>query len=218
MSFLLHLLRPDDWFADVGANVGTYTVLAAAHTGAKVTAFEPGADALAWLQKNISANGAEGRVRVVAEALSDRIGTVNFTRHLDAMNHVLEGPEADSVSVPCTTLDDRFPDNPPILIKIDVEGNEHRVLQGAVQLLRQNSLKALIVETTTQPFRPPDPATTHEWLLQQGFGAYTYAPYTRKLIPLPHPHHHNTLYLRDLDFIRQRLQTATPFVLWQRSI
>lgn len=218
MSFLLHLLRPEDLFADAGANVGTYKVLAAGHTGARVTAFEPGADALAWLHQNISANGAEGRVRVVAKALSHRMGTVYFTRHLDAMNHVLEGPEADSLSVPCTTLDDSFPDSPPLLIKIDVEGNEHRVLQGAEHLLRQPALKGLIVETTTQPFRPPAATTTHEWLLQQGFAAYTYEPFSRRLIQLAQPHHHNTLYLRDLDFIRQRLQTATPFVLWERSI
>jgi hypothetical protein len=35
MAFLLHLLRPDDLFVDVGANIGSYTVLASAVCGAR---------------------------------------------------------------------------------------------------------------------------------------------------------------------------------------
>src|SRR5262245_41975942 len=41
MSFVLHLLRPGEKFLDVGANVGSYTVLAAGAVGAQVTSVEP---------------------------------------------------------------------------------------------------------------------------------------------------------------------------------
>lgn len=41
MSFVLHGLRPDDLFVDVGANVGSYTVLAGAAVGASCVSFEP---------------------------------------------------------------------------------------------------------------------------------------------------------------------------------
>src|SRR6185437_5282689 len=41
MMFLLHLLRPADLFADVGANVGSYTILASAVAGAGSISFEP---------------------------------------------------------------------------------------------------------------------------------------------------------------------------------
>jgi FkbM family methyltransferase len=218
MSFLLHLLRPDDGFADVGANTGTYTVLAAAHVGAYTIAFEPVPEALYWLQQNISANQAEERVRIVPEAVSCEVGTVHFTRHLDAMNHMLEEAAPDSLSTACTTLDETAADHQPLLIKIDVEGNENLVLQGATRLLRQPSLKAMIVETTTQPFRRPEAITTHEWLVQQGFGAYTYEPFGRHLRQLAQPHHHNTLYLRDLPFIEERLRSAPAFNLWNRAI
>lgn len=218
MSFLLHLLRSHDVFADVGANTGTYTVLATAHVGAYSIAFEPVAAALHWLQANLTANGVTDRVRLERKAVSSHTGTVHFTQHLDAMNHLLEAPDAHSAPVSCTTLDESLEDKVPLLLKIDVEGNEHRVLQGATRLLQQPGLKALIIETTTQPFCPPAATTTHEWLLQQGFAAYTYEPFSRRLIQLVQPHHHNTIYLRDLPFIEERLQSAPPFGLWGRSI
>ncbi|TMC68336.1 MAG: FkbM family methyltransferase, partial [Chloroflexi bacterium] len=41
MAFVLHLLRAKDHFLDVGANVGSYTVLAGGAVGARVTAVEP---------------------------------------------------------------------------------------------------------------------------------------------------------------------------------
>ncbi|QGW29697.1 FkbM family methyltransferase [Phnomibacter ginsenosidimutans] len=218
MSFLLHLLRPQDSFADIGANTGTYSILAAAQIGARVYSFEPVPAALHWLQQNINANQVQQQVTIIPKAVSNQTGEVHFTSHLDAMNHVLDNAEAHSIAVPCTTLDEALQEATPLLLKIDVEGNEHRVLQGAEKLLSSPGLKAMIIETTHQPFRPPHPQTTHEWLLQQGFAAYTYAPYTRQLIPLATPHHHNTLYLRDIPFIEQRLQSAAPFGLWGRNI
>jgi thymidylate synthase len=41
MAFLLHLLRSEDMFADVGSNIGSYTILASGVVGAKSVAFEP---------------------------------------------------------------------------------------------------------------------------------------------------------------------------------
>ncbi|HEX9953226.1 MAG TPA: hypothetical protein VGB53_15755, partial [Rubricoccaceae bacterium] len=41
MAFVLHALRPTDLFVDVGANVGSYTVLAGAAIGARCESFEP---------------------------------------------------------------------------------------------------------------------------------------------------------------------------------
>src|SRR5690348_855531 len=41
MAFIAHYLRPTDFFVDVGANVGSYTVLAAGVAGASVMSFEP---------------------------------------------------------------------------------------------------------------------------------------------------------------------------------
>src|SRR5690349_4244048 len=62
MAFMLHLLRPEDLFVDVGANVGSYVVLAGA-VGARCVAFEPVPASFKGLLDNIRLNGLETRVR-----------------------------------------------------------------------------------------------------------------------------------------------------------
>src|SRR5262245_43975458 len=47
MAFVLHYLERDDLFVDVGANVGSYTLLASGAVGARTIAFEPVPQAIA---------------------------------------------------------------------------------------------------------------------------------------------------------------------------
>ena len=56
MGFLLHFLRAEDYFVDVGANVGSFSVLSAAVCGCVTTAIEPIKDSFDLLQKNIALN------------------------------------------------------------------------------------------------------------------------------------------------------------------
>src|SRR5438552_4070158 len=53
MAFLLHFLRPADRFVDIGANVGTYTVLASAVVGARSMSIEPVSQTFAFLEQNL---------------------------------------------------------------------------------------------------------------------------------------------------------------------
>ena len=62
MSFLLHMLRHDDLFVDVGANIGSYTVLASAVIGAKSISIEPIPNAFRNLMQNIILNDIKVRV------------------------------------------------------------------------------------------------------------------------------------------------------------
>src|SRR5689334_9402490 len=71
MAFAMHLLRTGDVFADVGANVGSYTVLAAKGVGAKVVACEPVAAAFAALCDNVRLNGIGNLVEVCQTAVGD---------------------------------------------------------------------------------------------------------------------------------------------------
>jgi hypothetical protein len=64
MAFMLHQLRPDDVFVDVGANVGAYTLLAGT-AGARCVAFEPVPATFRALRDNVRLNGLQTRVRVV---------------------------------------------------------------------------------------------------------------------------------------------------------
>lgn len=125
MAFCLHLLGPDSHFVDIGANVGSYTVLAAGASGARVTAVEPIPATFERLLDNVCLNRLDERVQCLMYGLSDQRGALRFRSDLDTVNHVLqEGDEGPSIEVEVVTLDEMIKDDFPILIKIDVEGHE----------------------------------------------------------------------------------------------
>ena len=62
MAFVLHVLRQSDKFIDVGANVGSYTVLAAGAVGSRAFAVEPIPTTFGFLRRNVELNGLGERV------------------------------------------------------------------------------------------------------------------------------------------------------------
>lgn len=91
MSFLLHFLRPGELFEeDVGANVGRYSLLAAAECGARVMAFEPVPSSFEWLERNVADNGLQNQVQSFNHALGAMNGRVAITATLDVQNHLAE--------------------------------------------------------------------------------------------------------------------------------
>ncbi|XZF14158.1 FkbM family methyltransferase [Chitinophagaceae bacterium MMS25-I14] len=209
MGFVLHFLRPEDLFADIGANVGSYTVLASAEAGADTIAFEPLPGTFSFLQQNISLNNIGRRVTAMQVALGASAGTVHFTTDLDTVNHVAVKGEMHTVEVPADTLDHMLGGRKPVLIKIDVEGYETEVLKGAADVLSQQELKAIIIELNGSGERYGyDERKIHQMLLQLGFAPYTYDPEARLLTLLKEPGPFNTIYIRDLAFVQDRVQTA----------
>lgn len=211
MGFLLHLLRPDDVFADIGANVGTYTVLASGHVGARSLCFEPVPSTVTYLQKNLQVNKLHGKTQVFQLALGNRNGELLFTAALDAENRVaISSDEAKSIRVQAQRFDDLcYPHDIPLLAKVDVEGYEMAVLEGMRETLQSNQLKAVIIELNGSGYRYDfDQEQIHQQLTDLGFQPFAYDPFTRELRPLERFGPHNTIYIRDLPFVRQRIRTA----------
>lgn len=131
MGFVLHLLRPGEHFLDIGANVGSYTVLAGGAVGARVTAVEPVPATFERLRRNVALNGMGEWTRCCQVGLSEQAGTLRFSRDLDTVNHVLTDTEdLPAIEVPVQPLDDLVGQDIPVLIKMDVEGHERAVLRG----------------------------------------------------------------------------------------
>lgn len=151
MGLVQHLLRPGDRFVDVGANIGYYSLLAAALVGpgGAVEAFEPGRPALDRLRENIALNRLFN-VRVHALALSDATGTVRFLGGRDTENRIAAAADASAPgqNVPAARLDDLLAGHTCALGKIDVEGAELRVLQGAEAMLSRANPPVWILEVT----------------------------------------------------------------------
>lgn len=131
-------LRPGDLFVDVGANAGVYA-LWAADLGAEVIAVEPSRRASQWLRRNIELNDLP--ITVVEAALTDFEGTVAFDSSGDAVGHI-GGPE----EVAATTLDTVLGKRRATGVKIDVEGFERLVLQGATAALAEHRIGCIQVE------------------------------------------------------------------------
>jgi FkbM family methyltransferase len=211
MMFLLHLLRRDDTFFDVGANVGAYTLLASGVCKAKSIALEPIKATFNLLNLNLQLNKLNGVVAINSAAGAIK-GTLEFTSENDTTNHVVainERVKNGIVSVPVLTIDSLNVNSLPILIKIDVEGFETEVLKGMEDTLNSPSLKAIIIELNGSGARYGyDEEKIHDLLRLKGFSPSRYNPFKRILSALENHGHENTIYCRDLDFINERLATA----------
>jgi FkbM family methyltransferase len=212
MAFLLHVLRPGDLFVDIGANVGSYTVLASASIGAKTICFEPIPLTYTRLISNIEVNNMEHKVTAHNVALADEPGELTFSTDQNCMNHVIADHESSpaSVIVQVCTLDEYIKEA-PFLIKIDVEGYEMPALRGAVSTLSNQDLCAVILELNGSGKRYGfDDAQISQLMFENGFDTYEYEPFNRQLTALKGKHsaHGNTLFLRNVEAIQRRIDAA----------
>jgi FkbM family methyltransferase len=211
MGFLLHFLRRDDVFFDVGANVGSYTLLASGTCGARSVSMEPVPSTFNILSKNIALNQLQGKVKLINSAVGAAPGNINFSANEDTTNHVIAGNESanNAVSVPVITIDSLLTSQQPALIKIDVEGFETEVIKGMAATLKTNTLKAIIIELNGSGGRYGfNEKDIHNQLLENNFSPYNYNPFKRLLTPVVSYGTHNTIYCRDMGFINHRLQNA----------
>ncbi|WP_340644588.1 FkbM family methyltransferase [Phenylobacterium sp.] len=210
MAFMLHMLRPGDLFVDVGANIGSYTVLASAVCGAETLAIEPDPGTMVSLKRNIEVNEIGGRVTVFEVALGAEQGVAKFTVGLDSMNRMASDLDTNVREVPVRKLDDVVGDRNPVLLKLDVEGHEAAVFAGAHATLRKKSLIAIETESR-------DPALVNQ-LEQAGFEEVFYDPLTRQLLEEPRWHQNNALFVRDSDELAKRLKQTRPITVLGRSL
>lgn len=219
MAFVLHVLRPGEHFLDVGANIGSYTVLAAAGAHARVTAVEPIPETFEKLQLNVLLNRLESRVRTCPLGLSDRSGILRFSALLDTVNHVLATDESvPGVDVSVTRLDDLVGEDCPHVIKIDVEGHEFAVLQGASNTLSNDRLMAVVMETngSGQRFGRSN-ADLFDVMRDHGFAPCRYDPFKRRLDSVKKGAA-NTLFVRKAAEVSERLRSAPRFRVGQSSV
>lgn len=150
VSVMMRAIRPGDHVIDVGANIGWFTLIMADLVGptGRVLAFEPGLKARKQLERNVRHNGFEKQVVVFDNPAWCRDEEVTFYNNSDtATSSALVDPgewwenvESRKNPLPekmqAVTLDTAVLYHDRIrLIKIDTEGGELRVLQGATKIL-----------------------------------------------------------------------------------
>jgi FkbM family methyltransferase len=146
-ELFLALISPGDVVIDVGANMGIYSLSSAMRAGPTglVVAFEPDSRSYKMLEGNVALNSSVGNISLCAYCLGDYNGTIPF---YEAAEPCLSGtldtartPIHEVCEVPIRKLDDVLAEMgiPRVsMIKIDVEGAEHKVILGALRALESS--------------------------------------------------------------------------------
>lgn len=128
---------------DIGANIGNHSLFFHMIAGiAEVTAFEPQAHVHDLLQRNIELNGLTG-VKAVRACVGAEEGTAEIHMHRNISFHGTVYRAADEGGVPMIRVD-QVAQAPVDFIKIDVEGMQMSVLEGAREVLRRDRPKLWI--------------------------------------------------------------------------
>ena len=194
MSFVAELLANiGGTFVDVGANIGTYTLVASEVRSARVVSIEPHPGIFTQLVDNVRRNGRRN-VTCLPVALSDHVGNLRLTDLADAaINRVLASVEdtRQSVTVPCQTIASVCNDLgvAPDFVKIDVEGHERVVLDGFGN--QATKCKVILVEGGER-------ATVRDWMRASGFIGPLFVHYKRHLLSrTPQPRGEDAVFVRE---------------------
>jgi FkbM family methyltransferase len=184
----LETFGSDDVFFDIGANVGMYSVYAAATTGCRTYGFEPEALNYAELNKNIFINKLHGRATGYNIAISDemRVGELflgafgySYSHHDfnestwkedhafgDKSTKMSERLHQGCVSIPVDDLVGIHGLPQPNHIKVDVDGLEHRVVASLRKTLQSPKLKSVLIEID---FQHPSCAAIIDQMVAEGW-------------------------------------------------
>ena len=172
--FVISYLTEGDTVVDVGANIGSITFAAASRVGplGRVISIEPHPRTFRYLLDNDVLNQFDN-IQFYNSAIGSSLGVVHFTdRGDDDQNRVIE---AGGIPVEVTTLDDLLSKTsiPAVdLLKVDVEGYEKQVLEGAARTL-QNT-KCVYIETLERNLKMYGTSTAEilQLLRASGFQVY----------------------------------------------
>tara|TARA_X000000368_G_C22967210_1_gene683736 strand:- start:103 stop:906 length:804 start_codon:yes stop_codon:yes gene_type:complete len=153
----------DSVFYDIGANVGVYSLFSSLVSKSKTYSFEPEANNFQVLMENLYINNLNKLVTPYPIGISDKteLSKLNLSKFESGQSHHTVGefaldhntlskiPSVFTQGVFSTTIDDlwnRFNLPIPNYIKIDVDGIELKIINGAIKTLKNQDLKSVLVE------------------------------------------------------------------------
>ncbi len=163
-------MRPDDCFFDIGANIGIFSLYAFKkikqkyfydHKKFTVVSFEPEYSNLDQLKKNIILNKASENIITYALALGNKTYlsylhiqdlTPGSALHTESNKNISNTVSGKNIlfkeGIACYKLDDFVESTGlfPTVIKIDVDGNEIEIIEGATKTIKNKKLKSIILE------------------------------------------------------------------------
>tara|TARA_A100001035_G_C27723262_1_gene473075 strand:- start:247 stop:1122 length:876 start_codon:yes stop_codon:yes gene_type:complete len=150
-NFVQKHTHKEEIIIDIGAALGYYTLMFSKAVGksGKVYSFEPEKNAYSYLKKNISINNIQN-VETFNLAVDDKDGEASFLKTSNFQNNKsnwggsISRIESD-LKVKTCSIDNLNLQNVD-WIKLDVDGNEFRILKGMNQLIEKSNNIKLIME------------------------------------------------------------------------
>jgi FkbM family methyltransferase len=212
MCLIMHFLSKDDLFFDIGANVGSYSLLAGGVSNSHVIALEPVSQTFAKLTENIGVNNLFEKVQCLKLAVGSSISQQRITVDQGAENKIVSGNEntskVNTELVNVTTIDELsrlygF----PVAIKIDVEGYEDYAFEGAFNTLNNQNLSLIIIETVSD--------SLHKKFSQAGFVRVYYNPYNREILnsSITSLKQGNHIYIRNRDIVEHKVAQSSTYLI-----
>ena len=177
----------DGAFFDIGANIGLYSLYYAASKAGNVYAFEPSFFNLGLLAKNINLNNFQHKIIVISNPLneSDKIADFNLSSDEEGaalstfgVDYGYDGMPLDKVMSYKTagfSLDEllklKFIEEPPSMIKIDVDGIEHLILKGGINTIKHPKCRTILIESNNDFVEKAD--GINQILFESGFTPLT---------------------------------------------
>ncbi|WP_338767946.1 FkbM family methyltransferase [Bernardetia sp. ABR2-2B] len=216
--FLSKYLKNTDTVFDIGANIGIYSLWMSKFVeDGKIIAFEPDPKNHQRCKEQLLVNNLQ---HIVLEdiALADQNGILEFSIGKDMENHLLlnikESKALNSIEVKSQKMDDYCQEeniSSLDFVKIDVEGAEKFVFEGANKLLTSQKIKCILLEVNQQQEKFDTGKKDVAAILREaGYSFYDYNYHKNKLIPLtnlPQDTHINILAIADIDYVRNRINT-----------
>lgn len=185
IHFVRKLMQPGMHVVDIGANYGTYSLTMASLIGptGQVHAYEPARQPIRMLKQSITTNALKN-IDLHEVGLSNRSGSANMAISANPeLNSLTGAKQEDDEQIALMTLDEALGEyQPPIaFIKMDAEGEEERILEGASRFLaRQHPLIMFELKHGNQ---------TNEGLceafMRRGFLIHRLVPGPNVLAPIP---------------------------------
>ncbi|MGB8332404.1 MAG: FkbM family methyltransferase [Polyangiales bacterium] len=167
-DFVWAVLRSGDRYIDAGANIGQLALAASKRVGpdGEVIAIEAHPEIYRYLEGNSELNRSTN-LTTLHYALGAGTGEVALTtRRSDDQNFI---SDEGTVAVPMRALDELVQVRPTRLLKLDVEGYELPVLQGAAETLRHTQIVYCELSTGNCHRFGYQPVEVEQLLLRQGF-------------------------------------------------
>lgn len=168
-------------FLDIGANVGSFTLLAKGYPNTQFISFEPIKKTFNILKQNIELNNITN-VMLVNKGLSNKEEVLKM--YIPINTNSLGGssiikPLEEHIEEICEfDILDNYIDFPVDLIKIDVEGHEYNVLKGGLNLINKHHPLLLIEDNPPITLEEKETQTKIYNLLQSlGYTLYQFNVY-----------------------------------------